>query len=197
MQHQVNLRGTKTHQDTIRDMMAKSAHLFSSISRGGTQWVYGGRLFIVSATTNKRHHQQTRIECEMRRQETIHVLTRRLCVVNTYDTSFVYVVRLFWRQKADTRGVWAGCSKTAEIIPSSTTKHTNRAERCTCTPARGPAWFLIQGRNSETRFYWIVLVWKKIRSEMSLKYAKSETSPRLLPVNEKISIGNSPGHEHG
>jgi hypothetical protein len=32
---------------------------------------------------------------------------------------------------------------------------------------------------------------------MSLKYSKSETSPRLLPVNETISIGNSPGHEQG
>jgi len=29
-------------------------------------------------------------------------------------------VRSFWRQKADIRGFWAGCSKTAEIIPSST-----------------------------------------------------------------------------
>ena len=34
--------------------MATSSHLFSSISRGGTQWVYGGRLFVVSARTNKR-----------------------------------------------------------------------------------------------------------------------------------------------
>jgi hypothetical protein len=56
MQHQVNLRGTKKHHDTIRDMMATSSHLFSSISRGVTQWVYGGRLFVVSARTYKRHH---------------------------------------------------------------------------------------------------------------------------------------------
>jgi hypothetical protein len=27
-------------------MIATSAHEFSSISRGGTQWVYGGKLFI-------------------------------------------------------------------------------------------------------------------------------------------------------
>ena len=49
MQHQVNLRGTKKHHDTIRDLMATSLHVFSSISHGGTQWVYGGRLFVVSA----------------------------------------------------------------------------------------------------------------------------------------------------
>jgi hypothetical protein len=53
VQHQVNLRGTKKHHDTIRDMMATSSHVFSSICRGGTQWVYGGRLFVVSARTNK------------------------------------------------------------------------------------------------------------------------------------------------
>jgi hypothetical protein len=58
VQHQVNLRGTQKHHDTIRDMMATSAHVFSSISRGGTQWVYGGRLFVVSARTNERHHHQ-------------------------------------------------------------------------------------------------------------------------------------------
>ena len=48
----------KKHNDTRRDMIAASPHVFSSISRGGTQWVYGGRLFIVSARTNKRHHHQ-------------------------------------------------------------------------------------------------------------------------------------------
>jgi hypothetical protein len=56
VQYQVNLRGTKKHHDTIRDMMATSSHVFSSISRGGTQWVYGVRLFVVSARTSKRHH---------------------------------------------------------------------------------------------------------------------------------------------
>ncbi len=61
MQHQVNLRGAKKHHDTTREMMATSSHVFSSISRGGTQMVYGGRLFLVSARTNKRHrhHQPT------------------------------------------------------------------------------------------------------------------------------------------
>ena len=54
MQHQVNLRGTKKPHDTIRDMIAASSHVLSCISRGGTQWVYGGRLFVVSARTNKR-----------------------------------------------------------------------------------------------------------------------------------------------
>ena len=34
--------------------MATSSQLFSSISRGGTQWVYGGRLLVISARTNKR-----------------------------------------------------------------------------------------------------------------------------------------------
>jgi hypothetical protein len=41
-------------------MMATSSHVFSSISREGTQWVYGGRLFVVSARTNKRHHVLTK-----------------------------------------------------------------------------------------------------------------------------------------
>jgi hypothetical protein len=45
----------KNH-DTIRNMMATSPHVFSSISRRGTQWVYGSRLCVVSARTNKRHH---------------------------------------------------------------------------------------------------------------------------------------------
>jgi hypothetical protein len=62
--HQVNLRGAKKHHDvthdTIRDMMATSSHVFSSISRGGTKWVYGGRLFTVSARMNKRHHHHHR-----------------------------------------------------------------------------------------------------------------------------------------
>jgi hypothetical protein len=59
VQQQVNLRGAKKHHDTIRDMMATSSHMFSStssISRGGSQWVYGGRLLVVSARTKKRHH---------------------------------------------------------------------------------------------------------------------------------------------
>ena len=56
MQHQVNLRGEKKHHDTIRNMIAGSSHVLSSVSRGVTQWVYGGRLFVVSARTNKRHH---------------------------------------------------------------------------------------------------------------------------------------------
>ena len=43
MQQQVNLRGKNKHHDTIRDMMAASSHMLSSISGGGTQWVYGGR----------------------------------------------------------------------------------------------------------------------------------------------------------
>jgi hypothetical protein len=41
-------KGKKKHHDTIRDMMAdddddllSSSHVLSSISRGGTQWVYG------------------------------------------------------------------------------------------------------------------------------------------------------------
>ena len=49
-------RDQKKHHDTIRDMMAASSHVFSSISRGGTQRAYGGRLFVVSGRTNKRHH---------------------------------------------------------------------------------------------------------------------------------------------
>ena len=57
MQQQVNLRRINKHHDTVRDMMATLSHVFSSISRGGsTQRVYGGRLFVVSARTNKRHH---------------------------------------------------------------------------------------------------------------------------------------------
>ena len=55
MQHQVNLRGAKKHHDTIRDMMATSSRVFSSIS-GVPKWVYGSRILIVSARTNKRHH---------------------------------------------------------------------------------------------------------------------------------------------
>jgi len=35
--------------------------VFSSISRGGTQWVYGGRLLVVSARTNERHYHLTGI----------------------------------------------------------------------------------------------------------------------------------------
>jgi hypothetical protein len=49
-------KGEKKHHNTIGDMMAALSHVLSSISRGGTQWVYGGRLFVVSARTNKRHH---------------------------------------------------------------------------------------------------------------------------------------------
>ena len=75
MQHRVNVRGQRKHHDTLRDMMAALSHVFffylsrgywypmgigtgwqhyhtcfSSISRGtGTQRVYGGRLFVVSA----------------------------------------------------------------------------------------------------------------------------------------------------
>jgi hypothetical protein len=56
--HQVNLRGKKKHHDTIRDMMAASSHVPSSISSGGTQWVYSGRLIVVSARTNKRNRHQ-------------------------------------------------------------------------------------------------------------------------------------------
>ena len=39
-------------------MIAASSHVLSSISRGGTQWVYGGRLFVASARTNKMHHRK-------------------------------------------------------------------------------------------------------------------------------------------
>jgi hypothetical protein len=56
VQHQVNLRGKKKHHDTIRNMISGSSHVLSSVSRGVTQWVYGGRLFVVSVRTNKRHH---------------------------------------------------------------------------------------------------------------------------------------------
>jgi hypothetical protein len=52
-------KGEKKHHDTIRDMIAASLHVLSSISRGGTQWICGGRLFVVSARTNKRRHHQT------------------------------------------------------------------------------------------------------------------------------------------
>ena len=50
-------KGGKKHHDTISDMIAASSHVLSSVSRGGTQWVYVGRLFVVSARSNKRHHQ--------------------------------------------------------------------------------------------------------------------------------------------
>jgi hypothetical protein len=46
----------------------------------------------------------------------------------------------------DIRGFWAGCSKTSEIIPSSTANHTNRAERCSNAAARRPAAFLFFGQ---------------------------------------------------
>ena len=39
-------------------------------------------------------------------------------------------------QKTDIRGFWAGCSKTAEIIPSSTGNNRNKGERCTNAAAR-------------------------------------------------------------
>jgi len=45
LQNQVNLRGTKKHHDTIRDMIVTLSNVFSSISRGVTQWVYGVRVF--------------------------------------------------------------------------------------------------------------------------------------------------------
>ena len=51
-------KGKKKHHDTIRDLMLASSHVLSSISRGGTQWVYGGRLFVASARTNKMHHRK-------------------------------------------------------------------------------------------------------------------------------------------
>jgi hypothetical protein len=46
MQHQVNLSRTKKHHNTIRDMMATPSHVFSSISRGGTQWVIAGYMSV-------------------------------------------------------------------------------------------------------------------------------------------------------
>ena len=61
-------KGEKKHHDTIRDMIATSSHLLSSISHGGTQWVYGGRLFGISARTNKRHHHEF-IVCPSRTSE--------------------------------------------------------------------------------------------------------------------------------
>jgi hypothetical protein len=48
--------GEKKHHDTIRDKMAALSHVLCSISRGGTQWIYGGRLFVVFARTNTNHH---------------------------------------------------------------------------------------------------------------------------------------------
>jgi hypothetical protein len=45
--------------------MAASSRVFSSISRGGTQWVYSGRLFVVSARTNKMHdHHDPAARCD-------------------------------------------------------------------------------------------------------------------------------------
>jgi hypothetical protein len=45
-------KGKKKHHDIIRDMIAASSHVLSSISSGGAQWVYGGsRLFVASART--------------------------------------------------------------------------------------------------------------------------------------------------
>jgi hypothetical protein len=35
---------------------ASSELMMMMIPLGGTQWVYGGRLFVVSARKNKRHH---------------------------------------------------------------------------------------------------------------------------------------------
>jgi hypothetical protein len=55
------LKGKKKHHDTISDMIAASSLVLSSVSRGGTQLVYGGRLFVVSARTNKRHHHHHRM----------------------------------------------------------------------------------------------------------------------------------------
>jgi hypothetical protein len=59
------------------------------------------------------------------------------------------------------------------MIPSSTANHTNRAERCQKRGGSGTTAFFIQrrkrGATFRTGFYWIVLDWKKIRSETSLK----------------------------
>ena len=52
----VNLKGAKKHHVSMRDMMATSSHVFSSISSGGTQMGICSSLFIVSERTNKRHH---------------------------------------------------------------------------------------------------------------------------------------------
>ena len=46
----------------------------------------------------------------------IHICAHMYVLIYIHCTP----VRLFWSQKAAIRGFWAGCSQTAEIIPSST-----------------------------------------------------------------------------
>jgi hypothetical protein len=57
-----NTRSTKgeKYHGTMRDMIAASEWhhtCFLQSPAGGTQWVYSGRLIVVSVRTNKRHHQ--------------------------------------------------------------------------------------------------------------------------------------------
>ncbi len=85
-----------------------------------------------------------------------------------------FAVRLFWRPVAVIRGFWAGCSKTAEIIPSSTaaTQLTTQVDR---NDAQTRRFWNRGGFNPEKKTGRDVsdqicgLNWKKIRCETSLK----------------------------
>jgi hypothetical protein len=66
----------------------------------------------------------------------------RVCIHSSIQYIYMYIyisVRFFWRHLGELREFRAGCSKTAEIIPSSTANHTNRAERCNAQTRRAVA----------------------------------------------------------
>ena len=115
-----------------------------------------------------------------RRVLLIHDATRKLPV--SVSRTF------FWRHQGELsvclllRGFWAKCSKTAEIVPSSTANHTNRAERCTSTPARGPARFSAKEENGARRFGpdFIVLYWIGRKSDPKRRYKKP--TPKVATI---------------
>jgi hypothetical protein len=98
-------------------------------------------------------------------------------------------VRLIFRHQRELRGFLEGCSKTAEIIPSSTANDTNRAERCTSTPAlwsrRSFDPMQKTGRDVSDRILFDCTGLGENPIRNVAKKIQSESSPRLFPFNEK------------
>ncbi len=84
---------------------------------------------------------------------------------------YVYTVRFFWRHLADRRGFWAGAVKRQILFPPV------------------PLTKQIERNDAQTR--------RKIRSKTSLKKSHPKRRHDCYRSTNKISIGNSPGHEYG
>ena len=94
-------------------------------------------------------------------------------------------------------GFWAGCSKTAEIVPSSAANHTNRAQRSTNAAARRAAAFFwpnkveiesgllrrfLKGRFGPD-FIGLYLDLEEIPIRNVTKRIRSQTSTTIVPFN--------------